>query len=100
MLPLGGLHVKHAVQRGIWVPTQHLHWDQEKPRETLIELVGRVSLCPKLCEGWKCSEVSMIGRPAEMQAVDFKFKFLQTAERQVPEERTLMLIAVSTSVSS
>jgi hypothetical protein len=21
MLPLGGLHVKHAVQRGIWVPT-------------------------------------------------------------------------------
>jgi hypothetical protein len=24
MLPMGGLHVKHAVQRGIWVPTQHL----------------------------------------------------------------------------
>jgi hypothetical protein len=24
MLPLGGLHVKHAVQRGIWVPTQDL----------------------------------------------------------------------------
>jgi hypothetical protein len=21
MLPLGGLHVKHAVQNGIWVPT-------------------------------------------------------------------------------
>jgi hypothetical protein len=21
---LGGLHEKHAVQRGIWVPTQHL----------------------------------------------------------------------------
>jgi hypothetical protein len=24
MLPLGGLHGKHAVQCGIWVPTQHL----------------------------------------------------------------------------
>jgi hypothetical protein len=24
MLPLGGLYVKHAVQHGIWVPTQHL----------------------------------------------------------------------------
>jgi hypothetical protein len=24
MLPLGGLHVKHAVQCGISVPTQHL----------------------------------------------------------------------------
>jgi hypothetical protein len=23
-LILGGLHVKHAVQRGIWVPIQHL----------------------------------------------------------------------------
>jgi hypothetical protein len=23
-LPMGGLHVKHAVQRGIWVQTQHL----------------------------------------------------------------------------
>jgi hypothetical protein len=28
----GGLHEKHAVQRGIWVPTQHLLWDQGKPR--------------------------------------------------------------------
>jgi hypothetical protein len=25
--PLGGLHGKHAVQRGIWIPTQHLLWD-------------------------------------------------------------------------
>jgi hypothetical protein len=33
-LPLGGLHVKHAVQRGIWVPTQHLLWDRGKPRKT------------------------------------------------------------------
>jgi hypothetical protein len=35
-----GLYVKHAVQRGIWVPTQHLLWDQEKPWKTLTELVG------------------------------------------------------------
>jgi hypothetical protein len=34
----GGLHEKHAVQRGIWVPTQHLLWDQGKLRKTLIEL--------------------------------------------------------------
>jgi hypothetical protein len=33
----GGLHEKHAVQRGIWVPTQYLLWDQEKPRKTWIE---------------------------------------------------------------
>jgi hypothetical protein len=33
-LPLGGLHVKHAVQSGIWVPTQHFLWDQGKPRKT------------------------------------------------------------------
>jgi hypothetical protein len=38
-LPLGGLHVKHTEQRGIWIPTQHLLWDQGKPRKTLIELV-------------------------------------------------------------
>jgi hypothetical protein len=24
--------VKHAVRRGIWVPTQHLLWDQGNPR--------------------------------------------------------------------
>jgi hypothetical protein len=36
-----GLHGKHAVKRGIWVPTQHLLWDQGKPRKTLIELAGR-----------------------------------------------------------
>jgi hypothetical protein len=41
MLLLGGLHVKHALQRGIWAPTQHLLWDKEKLRKTLIELVGR-----------------------------------------------------------
>jgi hypothetical protein len=34
-LIFGGLHEKHAVQRGIWVPTQHLLWDQGKPRKTL-----------------------------------------------------------------
>jgi hypothetical protein len=38
LLLLGGLHVKHAVQRGIWVPTQHLLWEQGKPRKTLIKL--------------------------------------------------------------
>jgi hypothetical protein len=26
---------KHAVQRGVWVPTQHLLWDQGKPRKSL-----------------------------------------------------------------
>jgi hypothetical protein len=41
MLPLGGLHGKHAVQREIWVPTQHLLLDEGKPRKTLIELAGR-----------------------------------------------------------
>jgi hypothetical protein len=35
------VHGKRAVQRGIWVPTQHLLWDQGKPRKTLIELAGR-----------------------------------------------------------
>jgi hypothetical protein len=39
-LIFGVLHEKHAVQRGIWVPTQHLLWDQGKPRKTLIELAG------------------------------------------------------------
>jgi hypothetical protein len=29
MLPLGGLHVKHAEKIGIRVPTQHLLWDQK-----------------------------------------------------------------------
>jgi hypothetical protein len=33
--------MKHTEQREIWVPTQHLLWDQGKPRKTLIELVGR-----------------------------------------------------------
>jgi hypothetical protein len=40
MLPLGGLHAKHAVQRGIWAPTQHLLWDQGKTTENLAR-VGR-----------------------------------------------------------
>jgi hypothetical protein len=43
MLPLGGLHVKHAVQRGIWVPTQHLLWDQESRWKTLIELAWKLN---------------------------------------------------------
>jgi hypothetical protein len=36
-----GLHKKHAVQRGIWEPTQHSLWHQGKPRKILIELAGR-----------------------------------------------------------
>jgi hypothetical protein len=47
-LIFGGLHEKHAVQRGIWVPTQHLLLDQGKPRKTLTELAGRSS--PQNCE--------------------------------------------------
>jgi hypothetical protein len=43
MLTLGGLHERHDVQRGICVPTQHLLWDREKTRKTLIELAGRMS---------------------------------------------------------
>jgi hypothetical protein len=41
MFLLGGLHVKHAVQRGIWVTTQHLLGDQGKQRKILMELAGR-----------------------------------------------------------
>jgi hypothetical protein len=41
MLTLGGLHAKHALQRTIWVPTQHFLWNQGKSRMTLIELAGR-----------------------------------------------------------
>jgi hypothetical protein len=46
-LIFGGLHEKHTVQRGIWVPTQHLLWDQGKPRKTLIELAWRYSNTPQ-----------------------------------------------------
>jgi hypothetical protein len=35
-----GLYEKHAMQRGIWVPTQHSLWDQGKPGKTLIELAA------------------------------------------------------------
>jgi hypothetical protein len=41
MLPVEGLHGKHAVQLGIWLPTQDLLWDQGKPPKTLIELAGQ-----------------------------------------------------------
>jgi hypothetical protein len=41
MLPLGGLHGKHAVQRGICVPRQHLLWDQGKPGKPVSEPSGR-----------------------------------------------------------
>jgi hypothetical protein len=41
ILQLRLLDAKHALQRGIWVPTQHLLLDQGKPRKTLNELAGR-----------------------------------------------------------
>jgi hypothetical protein len=40
-MALEGPHGKQAVQYGIWVPTQHLLWNQGKPQKTLIELAGR-----------------------------------------------------------
>jgi hypothetical protein len=40
-LIFGGLYEKHAVQSGIWVPTQHSLWDKGKPWKTLIELASR-----------------------------------------------------------
>jgi hypothetical protein len=36
--------VKHVVQRGTWVPTQNLLWDNGEPQKTLIELAGRGTL--------------------------------------------------------
>jgi hypothetical protein len=33
-LIFGGLHEKHAVQRGIWVPTHSL-WEQGKPKTSM-----------------------------------------------------------------
>jgi hypothetical protein len=39
ILPMGGLHVKHTVQRGILVPIQHLLYDRGNPWKTLKELV-------------------------------------------------------------
>jgi hypothetical protein len=43
MLPLRGLHVK---QLRIWAPaTQHLLWNQGKPRKTFIELAINPYLC-------------------------------------------------------
>jgi hypothetical protein len=41
MLPLGGLHVKHAVKLGIWVQTQYLLQGEVTPWKTLIELAYR-----------------------------------------------------------
>jgi hypothetical protein len=51
MLPLGGLHVNHAVQRGTWAPTQHLLWDQGKPRQVLIDFAGRTSRLDRVLVG-------------------------------------------------
>jgi hypothetical protein len=38
-LIFGRLHEKHAVQRGIWVPTQHSLWDQGKPQKIFVSLI-------------------------------------------------------------
>jgi hypothetical protein len=35
------IRVRHAAERGIWVPTQHLLQDQGKTRKPLIKLAGR-----------------------------------------------------------
>jgi hypothetical protein len=37
----GGLHERYAVQREIWVPTQHFLYDRGKTRKTFIEKAGR-----------------------------------------------------------
>jgi hypothetical protein len=40
MLLWGELNVKHAVQRGIGIPIQHLFCDRGNPRKILIEVAG------------------------------------------------------------
>jgi hypothetical protein len=35
-IKLGGLHVERSVQRGIWVPTQHLLYNRGKLQKSLI----------------------------------------------------------------
>jgi hypothetical protein len=39
MSVLGGLHDRHAVRRGIWVPTQHLLQEPRKTAENLDRVV-------------------------------------------------------------
>jgi hypothetical protein len=39
MLALGGMHLKHAMQRGICVPTQYLLSDRRKPLKPWIEFL-------------------------------------------------------------
>jgi hypothetical protein len=65
-LKFGGLHEKHAVQRGIWVPTQHSLWDQGKPRKTLIELPGhrtfRIKLASSQQSGVEYASPNIVNR--------------------------------------
>jgi hypothetical protein len=88
-LIFGGLHEKHAVQRGIWVPTQHLLWDRGKPRKTLIELAlqehngkgrRRGLLTPPQKTGLHnvklCGETMLCGRAGGMGEVVPKFPAL------------------------
>jgi hypothetical protein len=68
LLPLGRLHVKHAVQREIWVPTQHLLRDQGKPQKTLIELAGRRTFRMHLEREKKVSVILMLSGPRRNHA--------------------------------
>jgi hypothetical protein len=44
LLILRGLHDRHAVQRGISVPSEHLLQDRVKPRKALIDFAGGKAL--------------------------------------------------------
>jgi hypothetical protein len=81
MLPLGGLHVKLALERGIMVQTQHLLWDQGKQRKTLIEFAGRMTFRMQLTSSGQCGikYASPNISPSLCSFFYFNFKlFLQT----------------------
>jgi hypothetical protein len=79
-LIFGGLHEKHAVQRGIWVPTQHSLCGQGKPRKTLIELAGhRTCLLFKTqlnCIGLPVPHRKYIASPLRAQQVNVIYRFV------------------------
>jgi hypothetical protein len=43
LLPLEGLHVKRAMQRGIWVPTQQMLHMQEYIKAKIVVAIGRAA---------------------------------------------------------
>jgi hypothetical protein len=59
MLILGGLHERHAVQRGIWAPTHHL---LKGPRKTTdnLDRVGRSQDSIKVFRGFPRSLEQML----------------------------------------